>query len=137
MTRIFGLLDEETLLQLLENESQQSVNIDKTSDTCPNCESPPMSPTHICDDDDEWFPILASKQPPLDQTIWEQYLHNLTICWFTKMFRATDQNKPPIQPSFFNVYIMAAPFWPKCIVVQFLTSKCYILRKKYPIATVI
>ena len=53
MTRIFGLPDEETLLQLLDNESQQSVNTDKTSDTCPNCESPSMSPTHICDDDDE------------------------------------------------------------------------------------
>ena len=53
MTRIFGLPDEETLLQLLENESQQSIEIDKTSDTCPNCESPSMSPTHICDNDDE------------------------------------------------------------------------------------
>ena len=53
MTRIFGLPDEETLLQLLENESQQSVEIDKTSDICPNCESPSMASTHICDNDDE------------------------------------------------------------------------------------
>ena len=51
MTKIFGLPDEETLLQLLQNESQQPV--DKTFDMCPNCESLSMSPTHICDNDNE------------------------------------------------------------------------------------
>ena len=111
MTRIFGLPDEETLLQLLENESQQSVEIDKTSDICPNCESPSMSPTHICDNDDEWFLIPASKQLPLDQTIWEQYLHNLTICWFTKMLCATVQNKPPTRSSFQCLYLRLLSFW--------------------------
>ena len=34
MTKIFGFPDEETLLQLLQNESQQPVV--KTSDVCPN-----------------------------------------------------------------------------------------------------
>ena len=51
MTKIFGFPDEETLLQLLQNESQQPVV--KTSDMCPNCESPSMSRTHICDNDND------------------------------------------------------------------------------------
>ena len=51
MTKIFGFPDEETLLQLLQNESQQPVV--KTSDVCPNCESPSMSRTHICETDND------------------------------------------------------------------------------------
>ena len=51
LTKIFGLPDEETLLQLLQNESPQPV--DNTSDKCPNCESPSMSSTHICDNDND------------------------------------------------------------------------------------
>ena len=51
MTKIFGFPDEETLLQLLQNESQQPVV--KTSDMCPNCESPSMSRTHICENDND------------------------------------------------------------------------------------
>ena len=51
MTKIFGFPDEETLLQLLQNEPQQPVV--KTSDMCPNCESPSMSRTHICENDND------------------------------------------------------------------------------------
>ena len=51
MTKIFGFPYEETLLQLLQNESQQPVV--KTSDVCPNCESPSMSRTHICETDND------------------------------------------------------------------------------------
>ena len=53
MTKIFGLPDEETLLQLLQNESESQQPVDKTFDMCPNCESPSMSPSHICDNDNE------------------------------------------------------------------------------------
>ena len=53
MTKIFGFPYEETLLQLLQNESQQPVV--KTSNMCPNCESPSMSQTHICENDNDWF----------------------------------------------------------------------------------
>ena len=51
MTKIFGFPDEETLLQLLQKEFPQPVV--EISEMCPNCESPSMSSTHICDNEND------------------------------------------------------------------------------------
>ena len=56
MRDIFGFPDEETMLHLLENDSNLPENNDKTCDICPNCYSSSMSQNHVCnvnDDDDQ------------------------------------------------------------------------------------
>ena len=97
MTKIFGFPDEETLLQLLQKEFPQPVV--EISEMCPNCESPSMSSTHICDNENDWFFHTVSKSLKLIKQSDSNIFTNSNSADSPKTLCATNQNIPPTQPS--------------------------------------